>query len=428
MTKVLKQFDEDPERDRTNCPNCGEAVRTDAILCRFCDTGLSREHFKECNSCAEMIRVNATICRFCKTNVFTERDNQSIELRSIGNQTTPEIAQSLCREIIEQLQRSSDYASILQSAVENLRVAANADRVVIWQVVGDRLDVTSEAAISNRVFTGNKLGAQESTAIVFEFLSRFPDDSGSGVISVANTNENAEMHMVSPTLASLIELGGVQSRLMVQLRAQGVFLGFVETQQCGRVREWTREEAWILQQVAQVLSLVIQQSADRSVIESHGRETKLLDQIAGFCRDTVDWLKPQPLFQVTSLVAEHMGFSNSQIFFYDETAKALKPQFLSDRGGFDKEISVESNPFMHVFRSGRGRVFNVEFTRKGDEFFGHETAMIFPLIARRKCFGVIAWWGLRDDASSRLRTSERTFAQAVSSIIAQALYIDRSGA
>lgn len=54
-----------PPDDMMNCPNCGELIKSKAIICRFCQRGLSREHFRECHSCSELVRNDATICRYC---------------------------------------------------------------------------------------------------------------------------------------------------------------------------------------------------------------------------------------------------------------------------------------------------------------------------------------------------------------------------
>jgi len=48
-----------------SCPNCGEKIRALAIMCRFCQRGLSLKHFKRCPFCAEFIRIAATKCRYC---------------------------------------------------------------------------------------------------------------------------------------------------------------------------------------------------------------------------------------------------------------------------------------------------------------------------------------------------------------------------
>ena len=51
------------------CPHCNELIRQAAILCRFCQRGLSAKHFKNCPRCHEMIRPFARKCRFCGTNL-----------------------------------------------------------------------------------------------------------------------------------------------------------------------------------------------------------------------------------------------------------------------------------------------------------------------------------------------------------------------
>lgn len=51
--------------DRIECPNCAELISPNAIMCRFCQFGISTTHFRECLSCAEMIRIDASVCRFC---------------------------------------------------------------------------------------------------------------------------------------------------------------------------------------------------------------------------------------------------------------------------------------------------------------------------------------------------------------------------
>ncbi len=52
-----------------DCPNCGETLSSKSTMCRYCGSGISREHFCECRFCGEMVRINAVLCRFCKSNL-----------------------------------------------------------------------------------------------------------------------------------------------------------------------------------------------------------------------------------------------------------------------------------------------------------------------------------------------------------------------
>lgn len=54
------------------CPHCAELVQPDAILCRFCDRGISKDSFKNCPHCTEMIWTEATFCRYCRSAVREE--------------------------------------------------------------------------------------------------------------------------------------------------------------------------------------------------------------------------------------------------------------------------------------------------------------------------------------------------------------------
>jgi hypothetical protein len=229
---------------------------------------------------------------------------------------------------------------------------------------------------------------------------------------------------MSQTLCSLIELGDTRARLLVQLRSRGIFHGFLEVQQSGCIREWTTQDSEILQKVAEVLSVVVQQSSDQSKIENDARDMQLLDKISMLYRDTSDCSSQKSLTRAATLVAEHMRFSHSQVYLYEPTENVLKPQLLNEDSS-DVDMSMKDNPFANVFSSGRVRVINAEFTRKGDSFFLHETALLLPLISRGECLGVIAWWGrLRN--SAQFRPSDRALGMIIATSIAQALHIDRS--
>ncbi len=251
--------------------------------------------------------------------------------------------------------------------------------------------MTNEFAVSGQnCFVGNQLGSQESTAIVLEFLSRFPDESGAGVISIPDTAQDTKLHKMSPTLSSLIELGDVRARLMVQLRSRGIFSGFLEIQQCGEPREWSTVDAMVLQSVAEMLSVVVQQSFDQSKIEMDAKEMKLINEIASLFRESRG-KSQDSLVKSVMLVAEHMGFTHSQIYLFSHEEGNLTPQ-IQDGTTKSVELTDKEDPFLTVFESGRGKIVNAEFTRKGDPFFGHDMALVLPLISKGDRLGVIGLW------------------------------------
>jgi len=309
-----------------------------------------------------------------------------------GKNLIPPSAQSIISEIIGQLRHSSDLNSILQYAIETLTTILGADRGLMWKVVGDQLAVTNEYSIGgNTCFVDNQLNSQESMSIVLEFLSRFPDESGAGVISIPDTAQDTDLHKMSRTLSSLLELGDVRGRLMVQLRSRGIFSGFLELQQCGRPREWSTEDAVVLQKVAEMLSVVVQQSFDQSKIEMDAQEMKLINEIASLFRDSKGESSRDSLVKSVMLVADHMGFIHSQIYLFNQDLNLLEPQIReSEEGSMD--LSNKENPFVAVFESGRGKVVNMEYSRKGDPFFGHDMALVLPLVSEGHRMGVIGLW------------------------------------
>jgi diguanylate cyclase (GGDEF)-like protein len=316
------------------------------------------------------------------------------------------IAQAIITDIIGRLRHSSDLGSILQFAIENLTKAAKADRGVIWQIVGDQLIATTEyAAEGHTCFAGNQLGATESQAILLEFLSRFPDESGAGVIPVSDTSQDTNLHKVSRTLSSLIELGEVKGRLMVQLRSHGIFYGFLELQQCSSTRQWSRDDAMMLQSVAEMLSVVVQQSFDQSRIEMDAREMKLINDIASLFRDSRGQSSQESLAKSVLLVSEHMGFVHSQIYLYNSDERTLVPQIQNGSESF-VDLSSADNPFASVFDSGHCKVINMEYSRKGDPFFGHDTALVLPLVAEGERLGVFGLWQ-RQSYKAQFRPQDR---------------------
>lgn len=330
------------------------------------------------------------------------RDTRSLNLPqeawiSIPGESTrttfPPDAQRIIREMISQLRHSSDLPSILQYAIEQLTNVCQADRGLIWQVLGDQLTVTNEFAPNgNEPFGGQNLSAQESTAIVLEFLQRFPDESNPGVIAIPDTMKDTKLHKMSQGLSSLIELGAVKARLIVQLRCRGVFSGFLELQQCESNRQWTDQDAATLQAVAEVTSFVVQQAFDMRRMEVDAKEKELINTISGLFRESRGQRMKDSLVKSVRLVADHMGFQNSQIYLIDDERTVLRAQMEGTELPDVIGLIDHQNPFVSVYESGRSKVINAEPTHKRDPVFVDQAALIVPLQSEGERLGVMGLW------------------------------------
>ncbi|HEY9867738.1 MAG TPA: diguanylate cyclase, partial [Candidatus Obscuribacterales bacterium] len=337
----------------------------------------------------------------------------------------PLAAQDVIKDIIDGLRHSSDLDAMLQRAISRLTVAGKAHRGLIWQVVGDRLTVTNEFSVSGHTpFVGTQLGSEESTAIMLEFLSRFPDESGVGAISIPDTYQDTSLHKLSTTLASLIELGDVRARLVAQLRCRGQIAGFLELQQCNQTRLWSDEDGAVLQHVANTLSVVVQQARDQAKIEFDAHRMKLVNQIADLFRESKGEKIHDTILKSIGLIKETLGFVNAQIYLYSAEDGFLIPQIPGARQ-VPVELSAKDNPFVSVYDSARERTINLEYTRKGDPFFGHDTAVIVPLLHEGERLGVMGLWERLPD-KPQIGPSDRELARTVAGQLSSVIRADQA--
>ncbi len=311
-----------------------------------------------------------------------------------GPSLVPLAAQEIIKDIIGKLRQSSDLSEILQAAIEKLTHVGLADRGLIWQIVGDELAVTNEYTHNeNNPFVGTHLNPQESSAITSEFISRFPDETGFGVISITDIRTDTKLHKLSQTLWSLLELGEVSARLVAQLRSQSVVLGFLELQQCRKPRYWSQEDAAIMQSVAEMLSVVVKEASDQSRIAADAEERKLINEIATLFRASGGQKEKEKdtLAQSVKLVADHMGFINAQIYLYNAEEGLLEPQMLDVKHS-PVNLAVKDNPFVVVYESGRPKIINSELNPKPDPYFGHDSALVIPLNTEGDIIGVLGMW------------------------------------
>ncbi|MFA7338738.1 MAG: hypothetical protein WC028_18275 [Candidatus Obscuribacterales bacterium] len=72
------------EPDDYRCPNCAEVIQKDAIMCRFCNSGLSPDFFYPCPACAEMVRNQATRCKTCNESLTPRPECKTLTVLAGG--------------------------------------------------------------------------------------------------------------------------------------------------------------------------------------------------------------------------------------------------------------------------------------------------------------------------------------------------------
>jgi len=115
--------------DSNRCPNCAEIIETGAILCRFCQHGLSSVSFRACPGCAEMVRKEATRCRYCQSELPEEtsriaesnfpkprvlRQSESVPKHSVNSDLINERAKVLLSMIRQRDQVNLDESNTRQ--------------------------------------------------------------------------------------------------------------------------------------------------------------------------------------------------------------------------------------------------------------------------------------------------------------------------
>ncbi|MGD9681354.1 MAG: GAF domain-containing protein [Candidatus Obscuribacterales bacterium] len=320
---------------------------------------------------------------------------------------TPE-AQSIIRNVIKKLQNGKDISEVLQETIESLTIALQADSGLVWQIIGDHLEATHEFSIDkSKHFLENRLSPQESTTIVLDFLMRFPDESGSGVISIPDSTQDQNFQKIAPTFALLLSTNDVQSRLLAQLRSRGVFAGFLELQQRGRTHHWNLRDCATIQEVSEFVAVVLQQILDRTKIETDLKDARLLNDVTAHFRCSRGELTREAISKSALLIADDLGFSHAQVYLLDQSGSILRPQVESDDAD---EIGLNNNehPMVKAFHSGIAKLHETPPGQSNGHFFQGETAWVSPLISSGKRLGALALWKLRSiDTSLTPRDLDR---------------------
>jgi|GEM_PF-1502651 len=297
----------------------------------------------------------------------------------------------IINEILRMMRQGSDMQRILAYAAEALTKGLGAVRCVFWIVDGDNLVASEEYSTTGMVhFREHVLSAQESTVVVLDFLSRFPDESGTGVIRIQGGAKS-----LSPVLDSLMEVSPPGGQLLCQLRARGMFCGFIDMH-WGRHEADTvcnEDDARALQEVGLALSVVVQQMIDMAKLAADVADLKMVNQVSSILAETRD--AKSAFASAASHVAKQMGFEHCQIYLLSDKGKGDFLEAQVEAGGEGKlSMKDTENPFVAVATSGRNTVINAEMAAKvkTDPHFGYEVAALFALKAEGETLGVLGMW------------------------------------
>jgi hypothetical protein len=344
------------------------------------------------------------------------------ECSNCGEESEILAAAEILDKAVERLRGTTSLRSVLDAAIADLTRVCEADRGLIWEIRGDQLCVTHEySSHDDPRFHNVQLGSQESSGIIFDFLSRFPDEKDASTIDTQDVALE-ELGQKTPELSSFLKLAEVHSRALGQLRSRGMFNGFIELQRCGESgEEWSELTQAILQRVTGYLSIVIAQAHQLAQIERDGKQMRIMHQVSGYFANANGSLKT-PLAKSVQLMAKHLGFESSQVFLYSERFNALLPQ---SQTANNEPLSLEGpeNSFTAVYMTRKRKLINT-LRRQTNQCFGEEQAVVLPLVCGDFCFGVIGLWK-REAGVQVFGPYEREFALTMTEQLAASINAHR---
>lgn len=348
--------------------------------------------------------------------------NLVTECPECGQDSEVVAAAEILDKVVSRLRGTTPLRTVLDAAIADLTLVCEADRGLIWEIRGDQLCVTHEFAKNGESrFRNVQLGAQESSGIVYDFLSRYPDEQDANSIDIQDVALE-ELGQKTPELSSFMKLAEVHSRALSQLRSRGMFNGFIELQRStDDAEEWSDLTQTILQRVTGYLSIVIAQAHQLAQIERDGKQMRIMHQIAGFFASVNGTLKT-PLAKSVQLVAKHLGFESAQIFLYSERFNALLPQ---SQMANSEPLSLDGpeNSFTAVYTTRKRKLINT-LRRQTNQCFGEEQAVVLPLVCGDFCYGVMGLWKRFPDLQT-FGPYEREFALTMAEHLAASINAHR---
>ena len=269
----------------------------------------------------------------------SEPDSESVSAPEADSVQLTDFGVSINGQIVALIRHGVPMPDVLQYVCEVLTKDFGLARCLIWIVVGERLEVINEYSQDGASkFLRARLTAEDSLATVLDFLSLFPDETGSGIINIEDIAEDEDM---AGGMRKLLQSAQVRSTANAQLKSRGIFSGFIQMQQAAAGRLWAEAELDELQDVSQLLSAFLQLSFDRSYVASDLWDLKVLyDLTRIFSMNREQSLKVKWTL-ASELIAQRFGFGHCQIYITGQTdsgqATDTKPETAADA---DAGISV----------------------------------------------------------------------------------------
>ncbi len=346
-------------------------------------------------------------------------------------------AQTLYKQILQDLKQNEDFQVVLTSAMESLTKALNADRGLLWLIEDENTSVTCEYSVNEQnCFANIPIPADESYRFMKEILSYYQDDNNNDVAvnipDLKDVQKENRLYKNCGTIHSLFELGDVRGVLIAKLHSRNKVLGFLELHQCTIARHWGDDDCQTIISVAKMISVVLKQAEDQKNISERASEMELLKDIAEKFRKSRNNNNnnntTNTISECVNMVAKNFGFSKAQIYLHDQEENCLKGQ-IPNNSLAEIPLSNTDNPFITVFKSEKAKFFNIESNfRKQDLIFEHKIAWLIPLKAEGTTLGVLGLWDLdeRRNIYSVMSKQKQTVGENISDNFASVIRADQA--
>ncbi len=290
------------------------------------------------------------------------------------------LAQEIVDRMVSTLRTTGDGRSAFQRTVEDLTVALDADRGLIYRLTRASVGMTNQFSRnvdSSRI--ANAMLSPENVALVLmAFISEFPDATKARAIIVDATT-------TSSNFAPLRDLfKEFDSTLLVPFSTHDYWLGFFVIQSVN-ARPWSEKELATVEKVAEVMTVIFRQSF---VIEKYkealDHSNALLEIDRLFCESDSPSIA---CVKAVNTIATILGFKNSRVLFLDRNR-----EMLVDQADGNRVISLQDDqdPFVHAVKSGQ----RIVGSPVSQSYFSDGNAIIIRLRDNQETLGVFGVWQL----------------------------------